>query len=290
MSAQGFLPWLTRRRFAAFVFIVAFIPAIVPLGLPLEIDYKTMDSVNAIEVLEPGDMVAIVFGGSFSWITDKWKWKAIIYSLWDQGARVLLYNCVEPGASQGFQMWYEYYEAEIKARYPGFEYGDDWTILPFLSGEEDALSAWGNDMRLQKLDQYGTDTATLPVFQDLKTAADLSLCMYNYHFHTFPHLFVRQWPAKWGVPAIDTRVYSSSASYYGTYVVGCFDGRRGAAEIEAVTGFGGPDMMILEATSMFGLTVMALILINNINNLVRKPEEGAGLGVIGADYQVEEKK
>jgi hypothetical protein len=267
---------------------MALIPAIVPLGLPLEIDYKTLDALEGIAALDPGDIVAVVFGGSFSWITDRWKWKAILYSVWDEGARVVLYNCVEPGASQGFQMWYEFYKTEIESRYPGFEYGDDITILPFLSGEEDALAAWGEDMRLQKKDQYGIDTATLPVFQDLKTASDLSLCMYNYHFHTFPHLFVRQWPAKWGVPAIDTRVYSSSATYYGSYVIGAFDGRRGAAEIEAVTGFGGPDMMILESTSMFGLTVMALIIINNVSRLVKKEEVG-GLGVIGADYQVEEK-
>ena len=261
---------LTRRLTSAVVVILSLIALFHPLGLPLTIGPITRDYYNTIEALPEGSVVAFPGGIPLKDYASKRDiCRATLYHLAQRKAKMILYS-FDPEAPQVWVAMRTY--SDIEGKY-GYKYGVDFVIFPFLPGGEPALATVAGDMQVFSTDIYGTPIGSIPLMRNLRTAADVRLIVIWATELVFPAQVIRQWDAKYGVKALDMQYYASIATWYGTYVVGCLDGSRGAAEYEKLTGFLGEQISMVDITNLVGIWVLMLVALGNIEYFLKRQKK-----------------
>lgn len=252
--------YITHKRLAVLVALLALIPSLVFIPLPMTIGTRTLDFYDEIEALPQGSVVA--FGNQYdatTYVTKRDAYRAVIYHLAEKGAKILFYGW-RPTSPQ---LWInEMLYANCEDQY-GWVYGENYVIFPFLAGEEAALSAVASNLRLFDTDVFGNQVANLPIMQDLYTMDDISMTLNDCSF-AFTDIWVRQWPVVYGNRALHLGAFHTIAAYYGVYVHGDLDLVRGYAEYEYLTGFNGEELIKLQARNLNGLAILVLVAIANI--------------------------
>jgi hypothetical protein len=266
MTKTKFWNDMNQRRLIYAVFtLVATVPLIVPMGLPLTVNHWTKKFYDSIENLPEGSTILISnciqtppkgtemegpFLAFMRHIFAKPGLKFVIVSFYSDGPLAVEYAKTQLDMSKKV-------------------YGTDWVHLPYIAGMESALNAIGADIRqTTSLDYYGTPIANLPLMKDLNKAEDFDfsvLMLVGMSPGIEEHL--RQWwyPHHLEFSAIATGISIPYVQQY--YAQGLCHGYlqsvRGGAEYEKMLGFSGVSTSATESLSATHIFTIALVLIGN---------------------------
>lgn len=265
---------LSNKQLAAILLVLAVLPVFYPLGLPLKATQFTQDFYNAVEALEPGAVTA--WAGLFSFRRYVQNRDAVRAVLVHMARRYTGPNKIK-------MIFYGFFGESPEAIYAnvryarleedyGYVYGEDYAVFPYLAGEESALAAVADNMRLLNLDILGNSIDSLSVMDGINTLDDVDLgVLPPYEVLTFGAEAARQWGAR-GLKIIDGSNYAPIAPYYGPdkYFLGALDADRGMAEYEVLVGLPGSEAAKMDIRNVVGITIMALTLLAVANDLVTK--------------------
>jgi hypothetical protein len=249
---------MTRKQMALILTVLSAIPVFIPIGLPIPIGYTTKDFYNTIQNLKEGGMVALAFQMNLAnYVPYRSGYTAMLLQLFTRKAKLICYSFYAD-TPQVWQALFTYVNME---KY-NYRYGVDYVIFPFLSGEESALATIAANMRVFTTDIYGTNTEDIPLMANVRTLSDVDLAITSYSSNDFADMFVRQWPAKYGVKALTSmRAYGDVAQHYKKYIFGCEDR---PAEYEKLTGYPGEDLIIADANNVTLIFIWISILLGNM--------------------------
>jgi len=242
---------------------LATIVMIFPPGLPIPTDPITVDYYNMIEKLPSGSLVVwgyyLDYVASYTGARDVHR--AQLLHLVSRNAKIIMlsYGPVAPAA---FEDMIRY--ANIEAL--GYKYGTDYVIFPFLAGEESAIAAAGDLWSTYTVDNRGNSLSSLPLLKGVKGVQDAKLGLMGSNVVTVPHMMVRQWGVKYGLPLIGSS-YSEMSIYYNKYVFGC--GPSGSL-YELLTKNPGVELIKSDMTNIEGGISLAMIFIGLVYSLRSK--------------------
>jgi len=265
MASLGkILEKITYRRLALLIVVVALIPILFPIGLPLPVDQTTINFKKEIDILPKGSVVAfgvqITGAGAvpdaIDYLTDTSRYLA------ERGLKVLYVGFADVSPST-VQTAIQHSGVETKY---GWKYGEDYVITPYLPGDEPAIASFAAGVQTAvAADYFGTSVDKLPLMKGLKTLNDFQLAISYYGSYTYVDMFARQWATKYpSVPWIVIGILPTVAPYYPTLCRGVLDQARGMAEFEVIAGLPGVYAARTDARNTVGFTVVILLVASNI--------------------------
>jgi hypothetical protein len=262
-------PKFTRKRYLLLLLILAIIVAFYPFGIPIPANPATVDFYDEVEALPDGSVV---------WI----GWYHDIISFY-HGSRDVYRALLHQLASHDHKILFMAYGREsalvsedlvkrnnLDSAY-GYVYGEDYVIFPFLSGEESAMALGAENLfTAYSVDARGNALSSLPLLETVKGMEDVDLVIFQSHIITIPHMYVRQWPVKYGTRAISMGGYTTVGPYYGTFVFGAIDS---AAEYELYVGRPGEELAKSDMANLENILMVGLITIGLIHSLMTRNKE-----------------
>jgi len=242
------------------VLILCFLPAFVPLGVPISIDKLTIKAYKCIEELEPGDLVLV--SPDFTpgmWVEVGPAMNAIMQHLFMKKVRIIIVSFYIDGPVLAEKILREIDIGDAK-------YGVDYVNLGYLPGMETAMAAFVENPRRIEYDYYGTPVEELEIMKDVKSIEDFKL--YIFACVTWPDPWIRQFSGK--VPKIITVISPAAISLVMPYVSGgqlysMLPGTKGGAEYETLMKRPGVATSIMDATSLCLTFVMLLVIVGNVS-------------------------
>jgi hypothetical protein len=286
MSLQKALDKLTHAKLALILSATITIILIHPLFLPMAVSNIGRDFYNQIQTLKPGD--AVILGAALSsggFDTDRTFYKALLNSIAAKGAKFVIWSLDPTFAALIGRNPSE----DVIAGYCRFtklynyKYGEDYAYLPYIPGEETAIAAVAANIKATfGVDGYGTPISQIPLFQKVNTLTDFKLAIFGAVSYTVPEMFVRQWPAKYGVTTISYSLFSLIGAYYGKYIMGDLDSYTGFAEYEYMVKEPGEYVLRMDIRNVNVTLTFILIAIGNIAMLQarRKKMEATPSGAV----------
>ena len=270
------MSWLRnidRRVIYVLLFILVLYPLVKPMGLPVSIGPWTKACYDYIEKnIKPGDKVVVSFDYSSGGAPDvDPQAVAVVKHLFKRGARIIGVAFVDQGvlfATPVFDAWGK----------QGKKDGTDFVNLGFLAGGETAVAAFGNDpIKAFPKDINGKDTASMPIMQGVKTAADFKFIAAFATGAPGPSEWVRQVGTKYKTPYMAglVTVMAPGAEPYlqSKQMVGLLAGLRGAAEYENAQGEPGRAVAGMDAQSMGHIVIILFVILGNVLYLLDKPKK-----------------
>lgn len=260
-----------RKVFWAVILIVAIIPVIRPLKLPVSTSPQTNDFYNVLNDVPPDGIIAFgvtltgpptgLRSGYYSFLSFMYSHdlKVIFIPLGIGGELACEYMATYGGIVEEYDL----------------QYGDDYVIMPFLSGEETAMAAIATNFRqAYTLDYRGTPIDSIPILDGINNFNDVDLAIAQYGIFTFGEMFVRQWAVNYEPMLIMGQFYGI-APYYGTYVSGNLDASmtKAWAEWEYLVSIPGEELIRLDAQNLQGLVTIAMLYIMIIMGLTNSGRE-----------------
>jgi hypothetical protein len=218
----------------------------------------------------------VIFAGGFSaggFNTARSFYKAMFNTVAEKGAKMVMWPYA-PGwepligtkPSEDRQLQYCQWDTLY-----GWEYGIDYAYLPYAPGEETAMAAVAASIHSTfSTDAYGTPLNQVPLLSGLNTLNDFAMAIFGAVSYTVPEMFVRQWPAKYGVTTLTWSNYQLISAYYGKYIMGCLDSVTGMAEMEYLTRTPGEYILRMDVRNVNVTLTFILIVIGNLVNLQRR--------------------
>jgi len=248
---------LKRKVFYAVLFILAIVVVIYPLKLPIYTAVQTRSFVERLNQLQPGD---IVFWGNTMVgppIETRTYYQSMFSYLFSKNIKLIIVNFAAGGESASEYML-SYGGTVSKYNYV---YGENYVIMPFLAGEELAMSGIAKNFRtVYSTDYKGTPINNIPVLNGINGFNDIDLAIATYSIFTYGDMYVRQWAVEFK-PIIVVGQFYGIAAYYGKYVIGNVDGTlRAQAEFELLVGMPGEELSRNDAQNLQGLvTILAAV-------------------------------
>lgn len=266
-----------RRLWMVVLFLVAAIPAITALRLPLTVSSYTKDFYNAVLKLPPGSVV--VFGNTFEVppVEARDIYRAVILTLASRNLKAIFLN-FEAGGVAASEFIVSY--SKVESLY-GWRYGIDYVIFPYLSGQEVAMAAAATDFySAYSKDIRGTPIENIPIMQNVRSFRDIKLAIAQYGIFTFGDMYVRQWPVKYpNVTLLIIGQYYGIAGYYGKNVMGNIDNTAPAfAEYEFLSGFPGEEQTKTESVNTQAFLVMGMMIGGAILSVYKRTQKVSAEG------------
>jgi len=259
---------ITHKQMAIILTVLALLPIILslvgrPIILPLTIGPRTKDFYDRVQELPEGSIVAFADHRDFpGYMGKRDMYRAVIYHIFDRKLKFIMCSFWHD-VPQAFVDLIAYSGVEKKY---GVKEGVDYVIFPYLAGEETALAAAAADFhKAYATDIRGVPVKDIPLMQGVHSLKDVQLVISDASSFTFIDMFVRQWPAAYGVKAVDIWTFANVAPYYGRFVFGALDGPRGYAEYESLTGYVGEELLRMDARNLQGLMVFAALFLGNLS-------------------------
>lgn len=275
MSAKT--PWYIRaqgisRPAIYLALVTAFvIPLARPLGFPLTVSANTKKAYDMIDAIPARAYVFQSIGFSPAVDAETWpQMAALCKHYMEKGLRVIFFPTFQEGG-----MYAERVKDSIAPAY-GYEYGQDFAILPFKAGGETAIAGL-KDFRSQfPADAYGTPLKDLPLFAGFTGMADAAAVIPVTGGDDFVH-FVKYIESAFKTPIIvcgTAPVLPLAGPYLASgQIKGAVIGLSGAAEYEVLAKVPGKATGAMDAQSMGHMLIVGLILISNIGYLFQKRHE-----------------
>jgi len=253
------------------VLVLCFLPAFIPLGVPLSIDKLTIKAHTLVEELEPGDLVLV--GPDFTpgmWVEVGPGINAIVQHLFLRGVRIVFVSFYVDGPVLGEKILKDIDIGDAM-------YGVDYVNLGYLPGLETAMAAFVEDPRQIAYDYYGKPIEELEIMDDVRSIGDFKL--YIFACVTWPDPWIRQFYGK--VPEIITVISPAAISLVMPYVsagqlYSMLPGTKGGAEYETLLKRTGIATSIMDATTLCLTFVMLLIVVANYSYLRERLTRGGG--------------
>lgn len=250
-----------RKIFYAVMFLLAIIPVIRPFGMPVHLSEQTEGFYDQIAELPPGSK--IVFGITLTEppVAARTFYYALLSYIYQNDLKVIY---VPLGVGGELACEYASTYGGIVEEY-GLKYGEDYVIMPFLSGEETAMAAVATNFRqAYSMDVRGTPIDDIPLLDGIKDFNDIDLAIAQYGIFTFGEMFVRQWGVKYE-PILIIGQFYGIAPYWGTYVIGNIDATlKAMAEMEYLVGIPGEELIRLDSQNLQGAFTIIIVFVSII--------------------------
>ncbi len=263
---------LDRRVIYVLLFLLVLYPLVKPMGLPVSVGPWTQGSFDYINNLKAGDLVVVSFDYSSGGAPDVDPQAVVVVKhLFKKGVRIVGTAFVDQGvlfANKVFDAW------QKQGKKPGV----DFVNLGYLAGGETAVAAFGNNpLKAFPKDNNGNDTASMPIMQGVKTAADFKLIAAFATGAPGPSEWVRQVVTKYKTPYMAglVTVMAPGAEPYlqSKQMIGLLAGLRGAAEYETALKEPGTAAAGMDAQSMGHVVIIVFVILGNILYLLDKPKK-----------------
>ena len=258
---------IDRRIIYLSVIVVFFIPYIQPIGLPIPITKNTIEMYDIIESLPEGSIVVVATNTGVNKYPEIGPgWVALTKHLFERNVKVLFWGIhEEAGFVSGLILDSFNFEKE---------YGVDYARFGWIPGLEVGIAAVADDMHgVLSTDIFGTKIESLPIMDDVKTAADVDLlvCGSTSNEHD---LYVKHWVSAYGTRMVVNTIGLSLSNVIPFYDAGqveaYLNGQMGGAEYEVKTKSPGEGVKALDVQSLGHLIVLLYIVLGNISALVNK--------------------
>jgi hypothetical protein len=270
-----------RRTVFVFVAVSLSLPFFMSIKLPLRVTPEVQQLADALAALPTGSKVLASYdydppsapelqpmSDAFIKFAFKHDLKLIIMGLWPQGPQQ---------AQQSIDAALA--DPEIAAL--DIQYGEDYVILGFQSGNEFVIQRMGTAFRgMFPRDVYNTTYNDVPLLRGVENFSNIDFVMNFSSGKPGTVEWVQIAVDRFGVPvgAGNTAVQAPQVYPYlnAGQLTGLLGGMSGGAEFEAATGEAGKASTFMLSQSFAHIVVIAFILIGNVNLiLTRRKQPGA---------------
>jgi len=257
---------LNRKVIFWILMAVLIIPIFIPLGWPIPTSVPVKQFNETFNKMPQNAVVLAIFDATVSSYPEMGSGeiavaKTLAAFIKTRNIRVIMWNSYQPD-NVPIQ---EFYINPV-FRDAGLTYGENWVYLGFLTGGSAAISRTCYGIRdLFPSDAYGTPVDDIPAMDGVNLASDFWLIIL---FGDFYYYTPSDWIVKfhvgcimgvegWGIPDGWSYLRLNQAQ-------GFMGSVRGAAEYEAISGFIGDSVAILNSITMALLFSFVLAAIGNV--------------------------
>jgi hypothetical protein len=259
--------------------IVVIGPLLKPLGIPIEVTGPTQSFADAVEALNPGDKMLLVFDYSVGGGPDvDPQAQAVLAHAMSKDVKVVCVAFIDTGfqyATKAVDMWVE----------QGKVYGDDLINLGFAAGSETAISAFAQNVReVFPTDAQGKSLDSYPIMEGINTAADFALIAEFATGIPGPAEWVRQVQTRYDVPlacgVVAVMGPQNEAYLQSGQLVGLLGGGlKSAAEYEIAIEQPGAATAAMDAQSLGHMAIVVFVILGNIAYFVEESKKKAREGI-----------
>jgi len=261
---------IDRRYIFLFIGAAAFIPLIIPLGLPLGVTPSSQNLFNAVDSLKEGSVVMLTFDYYPSTLPETEPMSyAALRQLFKKNIRVITLTTIPLGALSVM-------EEVVKnvAREYHKEYGTDYVNLGYKYGYVAVMLGMGRNISdIFPKDNYDHKLEDLPLMREVKNYSHV-----DFIFVVSDNATVDYWVslvnAQFGVPmgaGVTAVMAPKCYSYLQTkQLVGLLGGMKGAAEYEKLTKNPGRASRGMDPQSIIHLLIIVFIILGNVGYFVSR--------------------
>ncbi len=283
------LATIDRRVWHAVTFLLVSYLLLFPAGLPLSITAEVQEVYDMVEALEPGDVVLINFDiAAYGWDELKGQTLSVVpHVLEQEGVKVMFMTDQDQGmifiervldsvgtmmSGHTAQPWYEI---------NGKQYLEDYVILGYFPGQENAFAALGNDFRknVGDSDWYGNDISDWLDEIGVEDAGAISLAI-SFDCESGATYLARHFYLSYGTPIVAGEIGVNVPVALTNYNAGLYKGilksTRGAAEYQYISGYKGMALVSMDAYSAIHMLLLIIILLGNIGYYGWEKKEKGG--------------
>jgi glycerophosphoryl diester phosphodiesterase len=279
MSEKGIwekLQTVDRRVFYWILFIGLTVPFLRPIGLPVSITPSTQAYYDGLKTIQPGDVVVLsINSGVSAWGDCLPAMVASVHQVHDQGGKLIVWSI---GYNDVDLTW-----AKIKEKLPDvfstWQEGIDYAYFGYCPSQETNVALLRDNIRaVYPKDVRGFSTDDLPLMKDINDASKIKFVMSS-DTGDAQMYYIRQWKngdvnylgtgkppliAEMGIAMNKSgdMVYYLSGDEFGLVA-----GSRGAAELEALTGFKGDATVTMDSISVSHVLLVLAIILANVSML-----------------------
>ena len=237
-----------------------------PLGLPVPVSETTQSFYDAIEDLPDGSVVGVqCILTDTGFAEQKGGIAAILTHLFDKSITLVFFSVYQPTSPPLVDKSISMVPKDIVEKNV---YGEDYVVYGFVGGEEQSLTAIGNNVwDIYPMDQYGTPTEDIPLMENVREASDFDLVVILNAWFPASEASVRQWDQTFNVPivlAVDAAQFMALQPYYPEQVNGLIFGVRGGAEYEILIQRPGTSIAFTDAMSGMAILLTIALVAGNI--------------------------
>ncbi|RLF89359.1 hypothetical protein DRN46_05730 [Thermococci archaeon] len=280
MAAEIQIEW-SRRILYILVFAAVIFPLVMGWEMSMKVSPHTKGLYDAIEKLEPGDVVILSFDYDASTYVEQFPQSVAIWEhLRRKDARIIavaFWLQGVPWIENTIREVYGLNKTEPVDELP--DYGKKFVNIGWIPGGEVGMARLGENVAgIKEQDNYGNMLKDMPIFEGVKDAHDVKLIVSFSSGTPGAEELLRQIGVPYNV-TMGTAVTAVSAPgfypYYPKYFVGILGGLRGAAEYELLVERKGLGMAGMVAQSFVHGLIIIFIVIGNIQYLLerRRQEE-----------------
>jgi len=271
-------PWyksleaINPRVYVLVILILATIPIFKPIGIPFPLEKHAEITYKYIDALPKGTVVlwdfclsraGVLIGGRAD--------QFVMLHLLRKGCKLVIVTLLEeaPVVVMGLI-------SEIRPQIEeiGAVYGKDWVYYGFIPGEEVVMSGIFSDAHKVLVKEYyqGTPTTGIPMMKDIKDVNSFNLLIVEEYTPKMWDAWIRQGPAKYGIPTIYLAAGPPYMPYYPALLKAVNQPAYLLAGYEYLTGKPGRAVITTDAYTLANIWSLAMILIGNMVYLVGRRE------------------
>lgn len=243
-----------------------------PLGFPVPITDQTRSVYNAIDALQPGDIILMDQGYGAGTIAFHEPGFVVVFRhAMDKGAKIVI---VSTGVES--PMLLERALEKIQPEAKGYEYGVDWVHLGYVAGGEPSYASILGDINGLFTDDWeGTSTSSLPLMKELSapTNEKIDLVYIMTAGGDVVEGWIRQSAVRYDhtlITQVNEMMVPTILPYYPINCDGIMNGGVGAAEYEVLSGYAGEAVKLSDMMTMGGLVVLVFLILGNIGYFMTK--------------------
>jgi hypothetical protein len=255
---------LDRRVIFVLIALAVALPLAFKLNLPISVTPEVRSLYDAIEALQPGDVVLVSFDHETSTIPEMVPMaQAILRHLFSRGVKVIGTAFLAEGTTVGDNNL-----TSVASEY-GKQYGEDYVFLGYRPQYHAAILGMGENMaRVFPEDLRGNTTVELPLFQNVKNYNDVKFVI-SIADGNLPDYWIDYAWSRYHVKMAAGVTAVMATTYYPMLNSGqlfaLVPGLKGAAEYEILeSGKPGKAGSGMDAQSVSHLLIIALIILGNL--------------------------
>jgi hypothetical protein len=274
MSLLDKLENVDRRILYWFLFIALMVPFLSPLGLPVRVTPYTQGVFDALEELEPGDVVILSINGGVS------AWPEILPAMLSCVRMVVRQDAdlIVWGFGQvDIDITWEKIKTEVPEIGTQWTYGEDYAYFGYLPNQETTVQLLSEDIRrVFSEDTQGNPIDSLPLMQRVNSHEDVTLVLTS-DTGEVAMQYIRQWASAHNKPLATIGIAMGGSSnipfYKSGLLVGMSIGSRGGAEMEKLVGVLGEATVTMDSINVSHLLAILAILTTNVIYFYRRTRE-----------------
>ncbi len=276
MSGQSIwdkLQNVDRRVFYWILFISLTIPFLTPIGLPITITPSTQAYYDGLASIQPGEYVVLsINSGVSAWGDCLPAMVASVHQVHEQGGKLIVWSI---GYNDVDITW-----AKIKEKNPetfaDWVEGEDYAYFGYCPPQETNVALLRDDIRaVYPKDVRGVATDDIPMMQGVNGANKIKFVLSS-DTGDAQMYYIRQWkngqvnyegtgmPPTVAEMGIAMNKSGDMAYFLSGDEFGLVAGSRGAAELEALTGFKGDATTTMDSISVSHVLLVLAIILTNI--------------------------